>query len=219
MERLTEWDEYGNADIIALSDVMPEIYAELSFSETNDLTDVLNRLAAYEDTGLEPEEVSEYQRLCDSYAKAGLDAKFVQFCIDATQNGLSMDRIRELAQAEKDGRLVVLPCKDDTVFTIEEDFFNCDQCKHKANARYQQDIGRISCGLDNSEHCPLRVEEHKAEGFEISFKEGDPVVSLPGAYGYEGLETYSGFDGKCYYTREEAEAAMKKMEEADNEAN
>ena len=35
MERLTEWDEYGNADIIALSDVMPEIYAELSFDETN----------------------------------------------------------------------------------------------------------------------------------------------------------------------------------------
>ena len=37
----------GNADIIALSEVMPELYAELSFSETNALTNALNRLAAY----------------------------------------------------------------------------------------------------------------------------------------------------------------------------
>ena len=36
---------------------MPELYAELSFSETNALTDTLNQLAAYEDTGLTPEEV------------------------------------------------------------------------------------------------------------------------------------------------------------------
>lgn len=49
MTRLTERDEFGNADIIALSDVMPELYAELSFSETNALTDALNKLAEYED--------------------------------------------------------------------------------------------------------------------------------------------------------------------------
>ena len=48
-QRLTERDEYGNADIIALSDVMPEIYAGLSFSETNALMDALNKLADYED--------------------------------------------------------------------------------------------------------------------------------------------------------------------------
>ena len=59
MERLTERDEYGNADIIALSDMMPEIYAELSFGEANSLTDALNRLAAYEDTGLTPEKITE----------------------------------------------------------------------------------------------------------------------------------------------------------------
>lgn len=49
MKRLTERDEFGNADIIALSDIMPELYAELSFSETNALTDALNKLAEYED--------------------------------------------------------------------------------------------------------------------------------------------------------------------------
>ena len=83
-----------------------------------DIFPMIDRLAAYEDTGLEPEEMSEYQHLCDSYAETGLDSKFVQFCIDATQNGLSMNRIRELAQAEKDGRLVVLPPNDP--LTLEE---------------------------------------------------------------------------------------------------
>ena len=47
--RLTKRDEYGNADIIAISDAMPEIYAGLGFSETNALTNVLNKLAEYED--------------------------------------------------------------------------------------------------------------------------------------------------------------------------
>lgn len=49
MDRLTQRDEYGNADIIALSDVMPEVYAGLSFGEANALTAALNRLADYED--------------------------------------------------------------------------------------------------------------------------------------------------------------------------
>lgn len=114
MERLTMRDVGGRA--FWISPQSPSGGYRLS-GDADDLRR-LDRLAAYEDTGLEPEEVSEYQRLCDSYVKAGLDAKFVQFCIDATQNGLSMDRIRELAQAEKDGRLAVLPCKKgDTIWS------------------------------------------------------------------------------------------------------
>lgn len=57
MKRLTKRDEYGNADIIALSDIMPDLYDGLSFSETNALTAALNRLAAYEDTGLLPGDI------------------------------------------------------------------------------------------------------------------------------------------------------------------
>ena len=48
-KRLTQRDEFDNADVIALSDTMPELYAELSFSEANALTVALNKLAAYED--------------------------------------------------------------------------------------------------------------------------------------------------------------------------
>lgn len=69
MKRLTERDECGNVYIIALDDIMSELYAELSFSEINALTEALNRLAAYEDTGLLPEEMiritGERRRLGD----------------------------------------------------------------------------------------------------------------------------------------------------------
>lgn len=107
MERLTERDEYGNADIIALSEVMPELYAELNFSETNALTAVLNRLASYEDTNLEPEWVMEF-------AKAEREGRYIMLK-DAEKAGVN--RLRELAQADRDGRCAVLPVKPGDIVT------------------------------------------------------------------------------------------------------
>lgn len=78
MERLTQWDEFGNADIIALSDIMPELYAELDFSETNALTDVLNLLGTYEDTNLTPPDIRDLRNelclRCGNYKRAHLGA-------------------------------------------------------------------------------------------------------------------------------------------------
>ena len=55
-------------------------------------------LAAYEDTGLTPEKVStlvkDWSDLCTIVGECG-----------------GIDRLRELAEADKDGRLEVLPCK------------------------------------------------------------------------------------------------------------
>lgn len=101
MERLTNWDEYGNADIIALSDVMPELYAGLSFSETNAMTDALNRLAAYEDTGLEPEEII-----------SAVDMAKVACALEelnAYKELGPLDRLRELAEADREGRVYMKP--------------------------------------------------------------------------------------------------------------
>ena len=67
---------------------------------------VWDRLAAYEDTGLTPAEVhSMYGEWC---------------AMMSVLNSIgSYDRLRELAEADKDGRLVVLPCKvGDVVFGI-----------------------------------------------------------------------------------------------------
>ena len=60
------------------------------------------RLAAYEDTGLEPEEVAERLRTCKELVQIFERADLY--------NGIGpIEHICELSQAEKDGRLVMLP--------------------------------------------------------------------------------------------------------------
>jgi len=58
------------------------------------LDKAIDRLAAYEDTGLEPEAVEAMKTAIKEF------------------DGISIDHLLELVQAEKDGRLVVLPCKN-----------------------------------------------------------------------------------------------------------
>ena len=67
----------------------------------------VERLAAYEETGLTPER-------CAEFARADAEGRYIVMR-DAEQEGVA--RLRELAEADKDGRLVVLPCKvGDTVY-------------------------------------------------------------------------------------------------------
>ena len=64
-----------------------------------------NRLAAYEDTGLEPEDLK----------KAFNETEILKLAAQALST--TPDHLRDLLQAERDGRLVVLPCKvGDTVY-------------------------------------------------------------------------------------------------------
>lgn len=62
------------------------------------------RLAAYEDTGLEPEEI---ERILDSYGR-GMTLRTENAQRLEIIKEIPINRIRELAQAEKEGRLVVL---------------------------------------------------------------------------------------------------------------
>lgn len=55
------------------------------------------RLAAYEDTGLTPEGIDMDHEAAETLRQLG--------------RGCDLDRLEELAEADKDGRLVVLPCK------------------------------------------------------------------------------------------------------------
>ena len=68
---------------------------------------VWERLKAYEDTGLEPEAVETVKlALC---AKHMVDLE--------TLNNTPISRLVELAEADKDGRVIILPCKvGDTVY-------------------------------------------------------------------------------------------------------
>lgn len=69
-----------------------------------------SRLAAYEDTGLTPEEVER--------SKLEIEAGCVKAI--ARTYGIDINRLRKLAEADKGGRLVVLPCKvGDTVWVTK----------------------------------------------------------------------------------------------------
>ena len=87
----------------------------------------IDRLAAYEDTGLAPEEISDAVIAAKLMAKSKIVSCF----------GVDADHVRELVQAEQDGRLEVLPCKvGDTVYQIDAErvyesevkwiIFDCD---------------------------------------------------------------------------------------------
>lgn len=61
----------------------------------------IDRLAAYEDSGLTPEK-------CAVYGKADREGRYIVLR-DAEEEGVA--RLRELALADKEGRVMVLPCK------------------------------------------------------------------------------------------------------------
>ena len=65
--------------------------------------EMMDRLAAYEETGLTPEEVLP-KKMADEIAMKLLR-------LADLESFAPYERLRELAEADKDGRLVVLPCK------------------------------------------------------------------------------------------------------------
>lgn len=92
MERLTEYESIAG-------------YAHAIL--TGDLDKAIMRLAAYENVGLEPAEVISMQ------------GEWCAMMAALNSIGGGYGRLRELAEADKDERVVVLPCKPgDTVYSI-----------------------------------------------------------------------------------------------------
>nr|DAY68287.1 MAG TPA: hypothetical protein [Caudoviricetes sp.] len=81
-------------------------------------------LAAYEDTGLTPEEINDLSSVREISPEAeyaiNKHADNIIERLDKLLHQTDDDaRLRELAEADKDGRLVVLPCKvGDTVYRL-----------------------------------------------------------------------------------------------------
>lgn len=72
-------------------------------SGTCTMKEVWKRLKAYEDSGCEPEEVLPKDKADEIALKLMRLADLESLC--------SYDRLRELAEADKDGRVIILPCK------------------------------------------------------------------------------------------------------------
>ena len=106
MERLNEWN--GGQTRHAY---YPRCFKDPCYGDGCKIKDcpfktaVCDRLAAYEDIGMTPEEIK---------------APFTEdtmINLAAQALGVEPSRLRELAEADKDGRCIVLPCKvGDTVY-------------------------------------------------------------------------------------------------------
>ena len=116
MERLTKVDGCGQNDLIRCFDCNLEKAGEnlenCGYCEEG-WRKALDRLAAYEDTGLEPKEI---ERIVDAYGRGLTLRDEVSQRIELIRD-IGTDRLREIVEAERDGRLLVPPCKvGDTVY-------------------------------------------------------------------------------------------------------
>ena len=113
MERLTKWNESSHKHAY-----YPRCFKEPCYGGGCKIKDcpfeiaVCERLAAYEDTGLTPKEVTALGELFDYALK---ESKTL------TEQLTLLHHIRELAEADKDGRVVVLPCKGYSSIDIARD--------------------------------------------------------------------------------------------------
>lgn len=88
MERMTRWN--------------PETEeAECEIDGVVHTGSITTRLAEYEDTGLEPEE-------CAKYAQAEKEGRYI---VLKEARSAGVHRLEEIARADIEGRLLVLPCK------------------------------------------------------------------------------------------------------------
>ena len=107
MERLTEKHYLAEDHYMKCSE---DCNVDMDCVDCPAFDKLIERLAAYEDIGLTPEEIK---------APFTEDA---MINLAAQALGVEPSSLRELAEADKDGRVVVLPCKvGDTVWRIIRD--------------------------------------------------------------------------------------------------
>ena len=114
MKRLTGHTDIGDSLLDEIAFINPDdaegLYnlREIAQHGSDELLyEIANRLAEYEDTGLEPEKIVFLKNVVD----------------DAFSDKPEFtEHIRELLRAEKDGRLVVLPCRvGDRIYRVVDD--------------------------------------------------------------------------------------------------
>ncbi len=181
MERLTEWNDEQTRHAY-----YPRCFEEPCYGggcKINDCpfeTAVCDRLAAYEDTGLTPER-------CAEFARADAEGRYIVMR-DAEQEGVA--RLRELAEADKDGRCVVLPCKvGDVMYKLFREHTECTS--------YQVRKDNYCC-----EGCMVPCDSR-----EVTVIRAIQPNSLP-----EVVRYIEDIGKTVFLTREEAEKALAEME-------
>lgn len=104
MERYTEKHYDGNGYYLICSGNCETF----NCGDCGILDKIVDRLAAYEDTGLEPEEIIRNGMMFEDNKRY---AGRLELKLKAYEKLGPIDRLRELAQADREGRCVVLPFK------------------------------------------------------------------------------------------------------------
>lgn len=113
---------------------------------------VWERLKQYEDLGLEPKEVNDAVVGAKLMAKAKLVSAF----------GVAAERLRELAEADKGGRVVVLPCKvGDTAWVKDRAGIPREMCLEAPDIRFvctdEDNTCMATCGRTENGLCAYRI--------------------------------------------------------------
>ncbi|WP_352416364.1 hypothetical protein [Oscillibacter ruminantium] len=155
--------------------------------------------------------ISEWKRYKATGIEPDMVVKTAELAFFVHENGL--DRLRELLAAEKDGRLVVLPCKvGGTVFAIA----SCAEVNTIVDDDYEHGTGAVECPFEDTcdiEECDdshVRIFESKLDGFVLDSFGGKEIF-------VEHITTDGGwvFGQNVFLTREEAEAALRGEEITD----
>ena len=139
--------------------------------------EVWERLKAYEDTGLEPEEVLPKDKADEIALKLMRLADLESIC--------SYTRLRELAEADKDGRLVVLPVKPVLTPTISSMLYIIEDGEIYEDSLYEGIVGMSERGETNVIYGTIDA---------LSFEQNDIGKTV-------------------FLTREEAEKALEAMKD------
>lgn len=197
MERLTKRLPSGAADYNYPASCYfddnsgPDRIAQSAFRQR-----CVERLSEYEDTRLEPEEVLPKDKADEIALKLMRLADLESLC--------SYTRLRELAEADKNGRLVVLPCKvGDTVWAVSGKIIKCE-----IEETYLYDGGGIEyfvtfdCDGADCKGCPFNRWEQDCSGERYCECE----------YGCSSFKD-SDIGKTVFFTHEEAEAALEAMKD------
>ena len=97
----------------------------------------VDRLAAYENTGLTPEQAKDWSTL-------NFGPTLAKCCHDELDRLCNIvggiDRLRELAEADKDGRCVIMPCKVGCKIWTIENVFNGKETVQTLGSRVIDEI-------------------------------------------------------------------------------
>lgn len=164
--------------------ILDELHTErLDYhSEYVPLADAINRLATYEETGLSPEEI---ERILDSYGR-GMTLRTENAQRLEIIKEIPINRLRELAQAEKTGQLAKFPfiamversLRDGTMKPMSDQKHNGRYAVVYKSERWTSPLIDI-CGTPyNTEQAVERMHVVSREAAEAALKEREAIQNV-----------------------------------------